>query len=155
METFYTYKQQENRYIFDHFYNSDGWRLGSYLSELAVQNRYSVAIEIEVNGSVIYRFMNDGASENNFFWIRKKKNVVNRFQMSSGALAAKLQEKGMKFTDCYGDERDYAVTPGAFPIRVKNVGMIGTVGISGLDSDSDHQLIIEGLEYLMSLQSDQ
>jgi uncharacterized protein (UPF0303 family) len=139
--------EQEKKYVFSQFLHSDAYKLGNYISGLAVEKHYPVAIEIEINGNVIYRYVNDGASANNLFWIKRKKNVVNRFQMSSGALTAKLAERGTSFREKYGDDTDYAVTPGAFPIRVKGVGMIGTVGISGLDSDSDHALIIDGFDY--------
>jgi uncharacterized protein (UPF0303 family) len=149
METFKTYQEQEEKYIFPHFYHSDAWKLGTYIAQIAIAQKHAVAISIEINGDEIYRFVNDGATENNLFWIRKKRNVVKRFQMSSGALTAKLKERGRTFEESYGDVSDYAVTPGAFPIRVKNVGVVGSIGVSGLDSDSDHALILKGMEYLL------
>lgn len=155
METLFNYQRQEDQFVFSHFYHKDAFLLGKYISEIAVQKGYPIAIEIEINGNVVYRYTNDGATVNNYTWIEKKKNVVNRFQMSSGALAAKLNEKKMSFEEIYGDDKDYAVTPGAFPVRAKGVGVIGTVGVSGLDSDSDHELIIEGLTYLLKKQEEE
>lgn len=152
METLVNYQKQEEKFVFSHFYHKDALVLGSYLSKVAVQNNDPVAIQIEINGNVVYQYTNDGAAANNYVWIERKRNVVKRFQMSSGALAAKLYERKTSFQELYGEDEDYAVTPGAFPIRVKNVGVIGSVGISGLDSDSDHRLITEGLAYLLEKQ---
>lgn len=152
METLLNYQKQEEKFVFSHFYHRDAFVLGSYLSEVAVQNKYPIAIQIEVNGNVVYQYTNDGATTNNYVWIDRKRNVVNRFQMSSGALAAKLSEREMNFDDLYGEDKRYAVTPGAFPIRTQGVGVIGSIGVSGLDSDSDHQLIVEGLNYLLKKQ---
>jgi uncharacterized protein (UPF0303 family) len=149
METFKTYQEQEEKYIFPHFYHSDAMKLGNYIAQIAIERKHAVAISIEINGNEIYRYVNDGATENNLFWIRKKRNVVKRFQMSSGALAAKLEERGRTFGESYGDVSDYAVTPGAFPIRMQGAGVIGSIGVSGLDSDSDHALILQGLDYLL------
>ena len=148
MNTFEFYKEQEKQFVFTRFLHSDALKLGDFLSKLAVENNYPVAIEIEINGDCIFRYMNDGAAQSNFEWIKKKANVVKRFQMSSAAFAAKLEKKNVKFSDVYGSDLDYAATAGAFPIRIENVGTIGVVGVSGLDSDSDHELIIKGLKKL-------
>lgn len=155
MEKLEYYLQQEKTHIFEKFLHKDAFVLGSYLSKIAIENNYPVAIEIEISGEIIFQYINDGACENNRTWIKRKKNVVKRFQMSSGAVAAKLSERQKIFKDIYGDDTDYAVVPGAVPIRVSNVGVIGVVGVSGLKSDLDHQLIIGGLDYLMKYQNEE
>lgn len=152
MKTLKEYKDEEKCYIFSQFYHKDAYALGSYLTETAIERRNPVAIEIEIDGDIVYRYLNDGASESNFDWIRKKRNVVKHFQMSSGALAAKLKERNQTFQEVYGEDKSYAVAAGAFPIRVENVGMIGSVGISGLSSEEDHALIIEGMNELLKYQ---
>ncbi|WP_431914644.1 heme-binding protein [Nonomuraea jabiensis] len=40
---------------------------------------------------------------------------------------------------------DYAVTGGAFPIRVRGVGVVAAATASGLSSMEDHDLIVTGI----------
>ena len=42
-----------------------------------------------------------------------------------------------------GDEKEYAACGGGFPIRVEEVGVIGTVAITGLDHVSEHDLLVK------------
>ena len=35
---------------------------------------------------------------------------------------------------------------GAFPITIKNVGVVGTITISGLLDNEDHDLVVWGIE---------
>ena len=41
---------------------------------------------------------------------------------------------------------DYAAHGGAFPITIKDVGVVGTVAVSGLPQADDHALVVELLE---------
>lgn len=154
MKSLKEYKDEEKKYVFSQFYHKDAYLLGNYMSKIAIERKYPVAIEIEICGDIVYRYLNDGASQSNYGWAEKKRNVVKYFQMSSGAFAEKLEERNQKFQDIYGDDKNYAPAAGAFPIRVKHVGMIGSVGVSGLTSEEDHMLIIEGMKKLLEYQEE-
>ena len=41
------------------------------------------------------------------------------------------------------DEKEYAACGGGFPIRVEEVGVIGTIAITGLDHVSEHDLLVK------------
>ena len=46
-------------------------------------------------------------------------------------------------------EKEYACCGGGFPLAVKEVGVVGTICVSGLPHLEDHKLIIDSLkEYL-------
>ena len=75
---------------------------------------------------------------------------MKRFDKSSALIAYKLKSENLTFDEKYGDAREYAETPGAVPIRVKSVGTVGIISVSGLSSEEDHGLIIKGLKYLLS-----
>jgi uncharacterized protein (UPF0303 family) len=40
---------------------------------------------------------------------------------------------------------EYAVTGGAFPIRVRGVGVVAAATASGLSSQEDHDLVVDGI----------
>ena len=90
--------------------------------------------------------------------IQKVEDLVNDKIMEVDSVETKLmtieeaKESGATalFDEKYGDAREYAVTPGAVPIRVKSVGTVGIISVSGLSSEEDHGLIIKGLKYLLS-----
>ena len=48
-------------------------------------------------------------------------------------------------TDARLDTSLYAAHGGVFPITVLGVGMVGTVGVSGLPQANDHALVVEHL----------
>ncbi len=40
---------------------------------------------------------------------------------------------------------DYTLAGGSFPIRVRGAGVIGAITVSGLSSDEDHQMVVDGI----------
>ena len=62
-----------------------------------------------------------------------------------------LQSKKVAFDEIkYLDPADYAAHGGAFPITIKNVGMIGTVTVSGLRQAEDHAIAVEALRAVLA-----
>lgn len=145
-------EKEEQELILKHFFNQDAYILGSYITDICIQNNIPVIISIEKNNQIIFQYAHDGTSNNNNYWIQKKINVVKRFDKSSAYMTYKLKEQNLSFEQKYGNSKDYALTPGAFPIRVENVGTVGIIAISGLSSEEDHQLIIDGLKYIKERQ---
>ena len=55
-----------------------------------------------------------------------------------------LQQAGTTLFDRYAlPSTDYASHGGAFPVHVKDAGVIGSVGVSGLPQRDDHELVVD------------
>ncbi len=91
-----------------------------------------------------------GTSADNDEWIKRKNRVVNRFGHSSFYMGNLYKSKNTTIQDsALLDPREFAPHGGAFPVIVKNVGVVGTITVSGLPQQEDHQLVVQVLaEYL-------
>ncbi len=91
-----------------------------------------------------------GTTPDNVEWIRRKRNVVQRFHTSSYAVGLRLQQKGTQLDEQVGIHPvDYAPHGGCFPLILRGTGCIGTITVSGLPQREDHALVIEALCQLL------
>lgn len=73
--------------------------------------------------------------------------MVERYGCSSLLVGSRFRAKGTTFEDSSRLDPDtYAAHGGAFPLTVKDTGVIGTVVVSGLPQIEDHRLVVEALE---------
>ena len=144
------YEKQEAVLKFEHFSNDDALDLGLALVDYAKKHQYPVAIEITVNAHQVFKYAFEGATSNNDEWMRRKRNAVNAFHHASMLLGAKLASKNEDMEkDHRVSEKDFAFHGGGFPIYLIGTGIIGTVCVSGLPQEDDHQMIVNVLcEYL-------
>ncbi|KAI8062434.1 hypothetical protein BC940DRAFT_120579 [Gongronella butleri] len=141
--------EQEQRLQFKTFSSQDALNVGLLILD-KVKNEYDnrpVAIDITANGMQVFRYAMDGASPDNEAWIRRKSNAVVRFRHSSYWLGNSLIVKGRSLeAGSFISEIDYATHGGCFPLQVRNVGMIGTITVTGLKQWEDHGIIVAALE---------
>ena len=138
--------RQEKRLQFESFGLDTTWAVGARLRALAEARGAAVAIDIELNGWSVFFTAMPGATPDNADWIRRKRNVVRRFQRSSYAIGLDLQKQGTTLTEKVGVEaRDYAPHGGCFPINLRGTGCVGLITVSGLPQRADHELIVEVL----------
>jgi uncharacterized protein (UPF0303 family) len=45
---------------------------------------------------------------------------------------------------------DYAAHGGAFPLIIRNVGVVGTISVSGLPQQEDHELVVTTLKRFLA-----
>ena len=78
--------------------------------------------------------------------------MVNRYGHSSHFVGTQFRAKGTAFeVSSRLDPGQYAAHGGAFPMLIRNVGVAGTVTVSGLPQVEDHELVVEVLrEFLGS-----
>jgi uncharacterized protein (UPF0303 family) len=87
-----------------------------------------------------------GTSADNDEWIRRKNRVVNRFGHSSYYMGILYKSKNTTIQDStLLDPSLFAPHGGAFPVIIKNVGVVGTITVSGLPQQEDHQLVVQVL----------
>lgn len=141
---------QEERLQFSSFDAETAWVLGSKLRELAVARGYKLAIEVRQLGFPLFYSALPGSSPDNADWLRRKRNVVERFHKSSYAMGLAMQQRGMTLVERYGIAlADYVGAGGGFPIRVRGTGVVGFVGVSGLAQRDDHNFIVEVLAQML------
>jgi uncharacterized protein (UPF0303 family) len=140
-------EEQERRLRFTRFDNTDAWRLGGRFVEVAQQRALPVTIDIRRHGHQLFHAAMPGTTPENDAWIVRKIAVVDRFSESSYLVGRRLAAKGTALDDAMGvHEIDYAAHGGAFPIHITDVGVVGTITISGLPQADDHALVVEVLE---------
>lgn len=79
-------------------------------------------------------------------WIERKIRVVDRFAVSSLLVRQRLIAAGQTLDEALGvDPTLYAAHGGCVPLTIRDVGMVGTVTVSGLPQVQDHLLVVEAM----------
>lgn len=143
--------EQEKRLVFSAFSPEDAFHLAAIIREKSKAHAEPLAIEIIINGLTVFRFFPSGATADNENWLRRKHNVVNCFHMSSLGFMKKLEAKGQTLASALLEEKNYAFCGGAFPIRLKGTGVIGSIGVSGYPHESDHQIIVDSIAEFLGI----
>jgi len=138
---------------FDTFSNKRALEIGLLLVEEAEKNNKPVTIDITRNNHQLFHVAMEGTSADNDAWVIRKSNVVNRFGHSSMYMSLKLDVKGGTIEDAYFlDASDFAAHGGSFPIHIKNTGVIGSITVSGLPSEQDHQMVVNVLSKYLKVE---
>lgn len=136
-------KRQEEELQFIEFTNETALQLGLRLVDQAKQEGKPLTIDIQRNGQQLFHCALAGTSADNDAWIQRKNNVVNRFGRSSYHVGTEYRAKGVTFEEkSLLNPAEYAAHGGAFPVIVRNVGLVGSVAVSGLPQVEDHQFVV-------------
>lgn len=135
---------QEKRLQFERFNESTAWELGGRLKAAAEARQVAIAIDIRLKGFPLFFYAMPGTSPDNADWMRRKRNVVERFHCSSYAMMLDLTLRETSFGARYGvSDADFVAAGGGFPIIVRGTGCVGSICVSGLPGRSDHGLVVE------------
>ncbi|MBO3085599.1 heme-degrading domain-containing protein [Cellulomonas fengjieae] len=138
--------QQEQDLEFATFDNDDAWRLGCLLVELAQERALPVTVDIRRGTQQLFHAARPGTRADNDSWIERKVRVVQRFEESSYLVGLRALAKGTTFAAEHDlPLQQYAAHGGAFPVRVRGVGVVGVVTVSGLPQADDHALVVEAV----------
>jgi uncharacterized protein (UPF0303 family) len=145
---------EEQELQFVRFSYDDAWRLGSSLRAAAVERELPVAIGIVFGGQRVFHTALPGSSADNDGWLERKTRVALRFGRASLTVGESFREVGKDFdTAARLDPALYAAHGGVVPIRIRDAGIIGVAGVSGLPQRDDHALVVEHLRLLLAAQS--
>ncbi|OJJ45511.1 hypothetical protein ASPZODRAFT_620844 [Penicilliopsis zonata CBS 506.65] len=141
-----------------------GLALRSRILALPSSSRKPAVISIALTGcegipQIVFQCVTEsGTVPDNEVWVRRKRNTVLRFGVSSWLMRQKMVSatNGLlsatsledSFTAKFAvDRRDYAIHGGGVPIRVRGVdGVLGAIVVSGLKQEDDHQVVVETIE---------
>lgn len=149
--------KQEQTLVFDQFTNENALELGMQMVNDAKKEGLSITIDIMRNGQQLFHVALQGTMRENDHWIQRKNEVTNRSYQSSLKMWY-WQEQGwmedsfhMDYLKMWGLTAQEAMNlGGAFPLTVKNVGVIGTITVSGLAHDKDHAFAVKSInKYLV------
>lgn len=139
-------KEQEKSLQFTEFTNETALQIGMKLIEKAKSENLGITIDITRSGQQLFHYAFQGTSPDNDAWIIRKNRVVNRFHTSSLYIGTKLKLDGKTIEEKYHiSSQEYCPYGGAFPIIIKNVGVVGTISSSGIRQITEHNLIVEVL----------
>ena len=140
-----TLQRQEDELVLDSFDHADAWALGAGLVDLAQAAGHPVGIDIRRPGLILFRAALPGITPDQDSWISRKAALVLRMESSSALVDARLSAAGVNAAAIGWLGPEYAVTGGSFPLRVRGVGVVAAVTVSGLSSREDHDLAVEGI----------
>jgi uncharacterized protein (UPF0303 family) len=140
---------QEQALQLNEFTEATAWELGTHIKVLCEARKVAVTIEVRRGKETLYFYAMQGTTPNNADWVRRKRNVVELIHKSSYAAGLTNQRDNTSIEQRMGvPTRDYSTHGGSFPIRVKGVGCIGVVTVSGVPQREDHGIVVEALAAL-------
>lgn len=143
--------EQEERLQLPRFDHDDAFRLGMLLVERARAGQLALTVDLTRVHQQLFHVALPGTTPDNDHWVRRKTAVVYRFHRSSFYMGVSCRMKGIGLAERFAlDPRDYAAHGGSFPIRVRGVGLVGTVTVSGLPQEEDHRLVVATLDHFLA-----
>ncbi len=137
-------KQEEDTLHFNHFTHDIAYELGIKFVEAARVKCLPITIDICRGEQQLFHFALAGTSKDNDEWIKRKNRVVNRFCHSSYYMGTYYKLSNTTIREkSFLDPMEYSPNGGAFPIYIENVGVVGTITVSGLAQREDHEFVVE------------
>ena len=137
---------EEALLMFESFTNDDAIALGLALVDAARAEQLAVTIDVRRGDQQVFHAALPGTTVDNDAWVERKVRVVRRFEQSSFRVGCTLRRLGQSIDEAFLlDGSLYAPHGGAFPITVRNAGVVGVVTVSGLPQRADHRLVVDVL----------
>jgi uncharacterized protein (UPF0303 family) len=96
---------------------------------------------------VLFRAALAGTTTENQAWLDRKAETVFRFEASTALLTERFAAQGVDvWTAPWFDTKRFTTAGGSVPVRVRGVGVVAAVTVSGLTSEEDHDFAVEALD---------
>lgn len=147
-----TILRQENALMFASFDENDAFAIGTEIRDLLSSTGRAGLIDIRLWDRQLYCCAMKGTNAENANWVRRKVNVVRRFERSSYRKALEMADAGEVFEATNGtDPKDYAAAGGGFPIRLNEQVFIGCITVSGLPQRDDHTVVVQAIAHHLGI----
>ena len=137
---------EEKMLQLDSIDNLDAVNIGRIATEIAIDRKLPVAIEVRIGDWVIYHASLPGSTPENDWWISRKARVVLLKHHSTLYERVSAEERGV---DWHKEnnllDETHAIHGGGLPLITKSEGFVGVLLISGLPQVEDHLLGVEVL----------
>lgn len=121
--------------------------LGRMMSKAAAERGLPIVIQIRSGGRLVYVAALPGSTASNDEWATRKARVTQHFEQSSLLVRLLHERDGTDVNSRHALSAElFQAHGGAFPLRVQDVGVIGSVVVSGLPQVDDHAFVVEQLE---------
>jgi uncharacterized protein (UPF0303 family) len=142
---------EERELVLPRFDLHDAWRLGSAMRGAALDRGLPIVIGVSLGEARVFHVALPGSSADNDGWLERKSRVARRYGRSSYGVGRSFAAVGKDFeTSARLDTSLYSAHGGVFPITIAGVGVVGTVGVSGLPQADDHAFVVEHLRALQA-----
>jgi uncharacterized protein (UPF0303 family) len=131
--------------VLPQFDEADALHLGHVLMDMALADKHPVVINIRSGDRTFFHAALPGSAPLNDLWAQRKSNTALLFQLPSLLVGRRNLAKGETLARHGLSPEDYADNGGAVPIRVRGVGVVAVVTVSGLPQVEDHKLVVRGI----------
>jgi len=146
LRNYETVRAQEKSLLLPSFSKAAAWELGNRLKAACEKNSVAITIEIRIGKETVFLYSMAETGSENADWARRKRNLVELVERSSYRVGLADQLADTLLMNEMGlSSRDYCTSGGSFPIKVKGVGFVGVVTVSGLTELEDHVLVVQTL----------
>ena len=127
--------------------------LGRRAVDAAWAEGLPVVVGLWRGGHQLFHCALPGSTQDNDEWLLRKGRVVMRFEHSSLYMGQLCRDLGTTLSEKFLlPAQEYAAAGGAFPLRTREAGVAGWMGVSGLPQRDDHAFVVRILrEHLGSL----
>ena len=138
--------QEELVLVLPSLTNFDAVEIGQIATELGIERKLPIAIEVRIGDWIIYHVSLPGSTPENDWWISRKARTVMLKHHSTMFERVSAEERGIDWhkENNLVDET-HAIHGGGLPLITKNEGFVGVLLISGLPQVEDHLLGVEVL----------
>ncbi len=132
--------------LFKTFTSDDAYKLGTAMYDACRDAGIVLGIEIYLYGRTVFQFVPDALGADKADWLRRKRNSVLYFNMSTSKLFEKCKEDESVLVSKYARKlADYTLTPGSIPIRLTDGNLVGCATVTGLAPEDDHNFVSKQL----------